>query len=83
MGEIQRLSRRAFVFGSAAIAGGIAFGAFGDAAQAATASDNPLAVGLGPDAVTFNPWVEISPEKSRSSRSTPISARASARCSRS
>jgi isoquinoline 1-oxidoreductase beta subunit len=64
MGDIQRLSRRAFVFGSAAIAGGIAFGSYGDAEPAATtASGNPLAAGLGPNSVTFNPWVEISPEK--------------------
>ena len=63
MGHIENLSRRAFVFGSAAIAGGIAFGAFGTAEAAATAGDNPLAAGLGPNSVTFNPWVEISPEK--------------------
>jgi isoquinoline 1-oxidoreductase subunit beta len=64
MGGIQRLSRRAFVFGSAAIAGGIAFGCYGNAEPAATtASGNPLAAGLGPNSVTFNPWVEISPEK--------------------
>ncbi len=35
MGHIDTLSRRAFVFGSAAIAGGIAFGAYGRA-EAAT-----------------------------------------------
>ena len=64
MGHMQNLSRRAFVFGTAAIAGGIAFGAFGTAeAATTTAGDNPLAAGLGPNAVTFNPWVEISPEK--------------------
>ena len=59
----QTLSRRAFVFGSAAVAGGIAFGAYSDIAQAATASENPLTAGLAPNSVTFNPWVEISPEK--------------------
>jgi isoquinoline 1-oxidoreductase beta subunit len=64
MGHMQRLSRRAFVFGSAAVAGGIAFGSLDNAAQAAaTANGNPLAVGLGPNSATFNPWVEISPEK--------------------
>jgi isoquinoline 1-oxidoreductase beta subunit len=64
MGDISRISRRAFVFGSAAIAGGVAFGSYVDAAAAATARDgNPLAAGLGPNSVTFNPWVEISPEK--------------------
>lgn len=63
MGHMQDLSRRAFVFGSAAVAGGIAFGAFGTAEAAATAGDNPLVAGLGPNSVTFNPWVEISPDK--------------------
>ena len=64
MGDIQSISRRAFVFGSAVLAGGIAFGSYSDAESVATtASGNPLAVGLGPNSVTFNPWVEISPEK--------------------
>jgi isoquinoline 1-oxidoreductase subunit beta len=61
MEDIKNISRRAFVFGSAAIAGGIAFGSYGDAAMAA--NGNPLAAGLGPNSVTFNPWVEISPDK--------------------
>jgi isoquinoline 1-oxidoreductase beta subunit len=64
MGELPRISRRAFVFGSAAVAGGIAFGSYSEAEPAALAADgNPLATGLGPNSVTFNPWVEISPEK--------------------
>src|SRR6478752_8658655 len=64
MEDIKNISRRAFVFGSAAIAGGLAFGSYGDAAMAATAANgNPLAAGLGPNSVTFNPWVEISPDK--------------------
>jgi isoquinoline 1-oxidoreductase subunit beta len=64
MGKIENLSRRAFLVGSAAIAGGIAFGSYSDPAQAAAAADgNPLAAGLGPNSVTFNPWVEISPDK--------------------
>ena len=46
---LQTLSRRAFVFGSAAVAGGIAFGSYSDAAQAATAGDNPLIAGLAPN----------------------------------
>jgi isoquinoline 1-oxidoreductase subunit beta len=64
MRQVQSFSRRAFVFGSAAVAGGIAFGVFG-AADAAPpgAGDNPLAAGLGPNSASFNPWVEISPEK--------------------
>ena len=64
MGDIQNVSRRAFIVGSAAVAGGVAFGSYGNAQQAATiANSNPLAAGLGPNSVTFNPWVEISPEK--------------------
>ncbi|WP_063694472.1 molybdopterin cofactor-binding domain-containing protein [Bradyrhizobium stylosanthis] len=64
MGHMQNLSRRAFVFGSAAIAGGIAFGAYGSAEAAVPSADgNPLTAGLGPNSVTFNPWVEISPDK--------------------
>jgi len=64
MGDLQRLSRRAFIVGSTALAGGIAFGSFSHAQPAAaTAGANPLAAGLGPNSVTFNPWVEISPEK--------------------
>jgi len=64
MGDTQSLSRRAFIVGSAAVAGGVAFGSFGNAEPTATtANGNPLAAGLGPNSVTFNPWVEISPAK--------------------
>jgi isoquinoline 1-oxidoreductase subunit beta len=64
MRDIRSVSRRAFIVGSAAVAGGIAFGSYSDAKAAATsANGNPLAAGLGPNSVTFNPWVEISPEK--------------------
>ena len=64
MGDMHRLSRRAFIIGSAAMAGGIAFGSCSEANQSApTGNGNPLAAGLGPNAVTFNPWVEITPEK--------------------
>jgi isoquinoline 1-oxidoreductase beta subunit len=61
MGNLQSISRRAFVFGSAAVAGGIAFGSYGRAAPAG--DGNPLNAGLGPNSVSFNPWVEISPDK--------------------
>lgn len=60
--EVLPLSRRSFILGSAAVAGGIAFGPYTDTAQALS-NDNPLTAGLGPNSVTFNPWVEISPEK--------------------
>ncbi len=60
----QSLSRRAFLVGSAAVAGGIAFGSYSEAQQVALAANgNPLMAGLGPNSVSFNPWVEISPEK--------------------
>ena len=35
MRDVQNLSRRAFIVGSAAVAGGIAFGSYGHAEQAA------------------------------------------------
>jgi isoquinoline 1-oxidoreductase beta subunit len=62
MGPTPDISRRAFVFGSAAVAGGVAFGSYGQA-QPAAAVANPLAAGLGDGSAAFNPWVEISPEK--------------------
>jgi isoquinoline 1-oxidoreductase beta subunit len=64
MGEALNLSRRAFIVGSAAAAGGVAFGTYAIAGQPrASANGNPLTAGLGAGSVTFNPWVEISPEK--------------------
>jgi isoquinoline 1-oxidoreductase subunit beta len=64
MGDMQNLSRRAFIVGSTAVAGGVAFGSYGHAEQLLmTASGNPLSKGLAANAATFNPWVEISPEK--------------------
>lgn len=64
MGDVQSLSRRAFLVGSAATAGGIAFGSYSHAQSAAAeVGGNRLTAGLGPNSVTFNPWVEISPEK--------------------
>ncbi|PZP18921.1 MAG: isoquinoline 1-oxidoreductase, partial [Sphingomonas hengshuiensis] len=63
MSSVPMLSRRGFVFGSAAVAGGVVFGSYGRAAAAPAASaPNPLSAGLGPDSVAFNPWVEISPD---------------------
>src|SRR6201991_369375 len=65
MNDMPRFSRRSFIVGSAAIAGGIAFGSYSNAKEAApiAATGNPLSAGLKPNAVTFNPWVEISPQK--------------------
>lgn len=58
MGKPRRIARRAFLIGSAAIAGGVAFGVY----AVRKPHPNPLAAGLGPDEATFNPWVKISPE---------------------
>src|SRR5262245_6213446 len=65
MGIAEKISRRAFIVGSAAGAGGVAFGSFASVAEgaAATENGNPLTAGLGPNSASFNPWVEISPEK--------------------
>jgi isoquinoline 1-oxidoreductase subunit beta len=59
MDRIAKFSRRAFLIGSAALAGGVAFGTYAVAQEAA----NPLKPELGPNSATFNPWVKISPEK--------------------
>jgi len=64
MGGIPSVSRRAFVLGSAALAGGVVFGTYGGAQDMPAAEAvNPLEAGLGPDSVAFNPWVEISPDR--------------------
>src|SRR5689334_12760700 len=64
MGHMQNISRRAFIVGSAAVAGGVAFGSYSVAQEAdPIVHKNPLAGGLGPNSARFNPWVEISPEK--------------------
>ncbi len=54
---MTKLSRRSFIIGSAAVAGGVAFGGYASAADAA----NPLAKGLAKGSATFNPWVIIGP----------------------
>ncbi|QHQ35177.1 molybdopterin cofactor-binding domain-containing protein [Algicella marina] len=59
MGRAGKIARRTLLIGSAAVAGGVAFGAW----KVRTPHDNPLAAGLEPDAATFNPWVLVTPEK--------------------
>ncbi|WP_421996357.1 xanthine dehydrogenase family protein molybdopterin-binding subunit [Reyranella sp.] len=65
MVDQSSLSRRTLVFGSIAAAGGVAFGQHARAQRppASAAATNPLTADLGPNSVTFNPWVEISPQK--------------------
>ena len=55
MGRIRTIARRTFLIGSAAIAGGVAFGAY----VVARPHENPLADDLPDGAATFNPWVRI------------------------
>lgn len=56
MGKARNITRRAFLISSVAVGGGVAFGTYMGVRPLAT----PAAQG---DAVAFNPWVHISPEK--------------------
>lgn len=58
MSRIRTITRRSFLVASAALAGGVAFGAY----VAGRPHDNPLAEGLGEEAATFNPWVLVRPD---------------------
>ncbi|MDO5658865.1 MAG: molybdopterin-dependent oxidoreductase [Paracoccus sp. (in: a-proteobacteria)] len=55
MGRLAKYSRRAFLVGSAAIAGGVAFGGY----LVMRRPPNPLAEDLPEGAASFNPWVLI------------------------
>lgn len=57
MSAVGTIARRTFLIGSAAIAGGVAFGVYAVRAP----HQNPLRDGLAEDEATFNPWVKISP----------------------
>lgn len=59
MQDAMALSRRAFLIGSAAVAGGVAFG------PAALAQDMtpPLPQGAAAGSATINPWVVIGPDR--------------------
>lgn len=59
MGKLKTIARRSFLVGSAAIAGGIAFGVY----QVRKDPANPLANNLSDGEATFNPWVKINSEK--------------------
>ncbi|UWR21582.1 xanthine dehydrogenase family protein molybdopterin-binding subunit [Sulfitobacter sp. S190] len=57
MGRARTIARRSFIIGSAAIAGGVAFGAY----MVRKPHDNPLTADAG-EAV-FNPWVKIDADR--------------------
>jgi len=59
MGRLATITRRSFLVGSAAIAGGIAFGIY----KVKQTPDNPLASDLTEGAASFNPWVMIDKDK--------------------
>lgn len=59
MGRLKTIARRSFLIGSAAIVGGVAFGAY----VVRKPHDNPLEDGLSKGATTFNPWVLIDADK--------------------
>lgn len=59
MRRARTIARRTFLVGSAAIAGGVAFGTYMMQRQL----PNPLEDGLANGAATFNPWVLIDAEK--------------------
>lgn len=59
MGRLATITRRTFLIGSAAIAGGIAFGIY----KVKETPDNPLSNDLPEGAASFNPWVLINSEK--------------------
>ena len=59
MGRLRTIARRSFLIGSAALAGGVAFGAY----MVRRPHDNPLEAGLAEGEVTFNPWVLVGPER--------------------
>ncbi|MEP3495695.1 MAG: xanthine dehydrogenase family protein molybdopterin-binding subunit, partial [Lentilitoribacter sp.] len=59
MGRVAKIARRTFLIGSAAIAGGVAFGVYAVKKD----PDNPLSADLSDGSATFNPWVLVDSEK--------------------
>ncbi|OAN79162.1 isoquinoline 1-oxidoreductase, partial [Jannaschia sp. EhC01] len=55
MGKLKTFTRRAFLVGSAAVAGGVAFGAY----LVVRDPENPNLEGLAEGAASFNPWVRV------------------------
>ncbi|NVK31581.1 MAG: xanthine dehydrogenase family protein molybdopterin-binding subunit [Gammaproteobacteria bacterium] len=56
MGKLKTITRRAFLVGTAAVAGGVTFGTY----MVNKPHDNPLADDLADTEASFNPWVKIS-----------------------
>jgi isoquinoline 1-oxidoreductase beta subunit len=59
MGRLGTITRRSFLVGSAAIAGGVAFGVY----AAKRPFENPNLADLPDGAASFNPWVVVDSEK--------------------
>jgi len=55
MGKVKKIARRTFLVGSAAVAGGVAFGVY----RYKTPHANPLADNLADGEASFNAWVKI------------------------
>ena len=55
MGRVRTVTRRAFLIGSTAVMGGVAFGSY----MVARPHENPLVAGLQNGEATFNPFVKI------------------------
>ncbi len=55
MGRMKTIARRSFLIGSAAIVGGVAFGAY----MVKRDIENPLLADAGTGDAVFNPWVKI------------------------
>ncbi|MEZ5800093.1 MAG: hypothetical protein R3D29_06010 [Nitratireductor sp.] len=58
MGRVRTIARRSFLIGSAAIVGGVAFGAY----FATRATPNPLLDGLGKGEAALTPFIKITPQ---------------------
>lgn len=59
MGALKTIGRRAFLIGSAAVVGGVAFGVY----AVRKPYDNPLLAEAAEGEAAFNPWVKIDAEK--------------------
>ena len=59
MASLGKIARRTFLIGSAAVAGGVAFGVY----AVRTPHDNPNLADLKPGEASFNPWVRIDGDK--------------------